>query len=63
MHYYVNSNYFFKEKFGAKVYKLALDGGFSGPHRDKNNQGGCIFCSQGGSGEFAQKKLLSLHQT
>ena len=62
MHYYVNSNYFFKEKFGAKVYKLALDGGFSCPHRDKNNQGGCIFCSQGGSGEFAQKKLLTIDE-
>ena len=51
-----------REKFGEKVYKLALDGGFSCPHRDKNNQGGCIFCSQGGSGEFAQKKLLTIDE-
>lgn len=42
----------YKEKFGCKVYKLSLDGGFSCPNRDGTlGTGGCIFCT--GSGEFA----------
>lgn len=41
------------EKFGCKVYKLSLDGGFSCPNRDGTlGTGGCIFCT--GSGEFAE---------
>lgn len=44
---------YYKEKFGCKVYKLSLDGGFSCPNRDgKIGTGGCIFCT--GSGEFAE---------
>ena len=44
---------FYVEKFGCKVYKLSLDGGFSCPNRDGTlGTGGCIFCS--GSGEFAE---------
>ncbi|MBE6899784.1 MAG: TIGR01212 family radical SAM protein [Ruminococcaceae bacterium] len=44
-----------REKFGEKVYKLALEGGFSCPNRDgKIGKGGCIFCL-GGSGDFAEK--------
>lgn len=44
-----------REKFGEKVYKLALEGGFSCPNRDgKIGTGGCIFCL-GGSGDFAEK--------
>lgn len=43
----------YKEKFGCKVYKLSLDGGFSCPNRDGTvGYGGCIFCT--GSGEFAE---------
>ena len=43
----------YREKFGCKVYKLALDGGFSCPNRDGTlGTGGCIFCT--GSGEFAE---------
>ena len=43
----------YREKFGCKVYKLSLDGGFSCPNRDGTlGSGGCIFCS--GSGEFAE---------
>lgn len=43
----------YKEKFGCKVYKLSLDGGFSCPNRDGTlGTGGCIFCT--GSGEFAE---------
>ena len=43
----------YREKFGRKVYKLSLDGGFSCPNRDGTlGTGGCIFCT--GSGEFAE---------
>lgn len=43
------------EKFGTKVYKLALDGGFTCPNRDGTlGTRGCIFCL-GGSGDFAEK--------
>ena len=42
----------YREKYGCKVYKLSLDGGFSCPNRDGSlGAGGCIFCT--GSGEFA----------
>ena len=44
-----------KEKFGCKVYKLSLDGGFTCPNRDGTvSTGGCIFCSALGGGEFAE---------
>lgn len=44
---------YYREKFGCRVYKLSLDGGFSCPNRDgKIGTGGCIFCT--GSGEFAE---------
>ena len=43
-----------RERFGCKVYKLALNAGMTCPNRDgKVGYGGCIFCSEGGSGEFA----------
>ena len=42
------------EKFGCKVYKLSIDGGFSCPNRDgRVGTGGCIFCNETGSGDFA----------
>lgn len=52
---YINDlNSYLKEKFGHKVYKLALNGRMTCPNRDgTNGNKGCIFCSQGGSGEFA----------
>ena len=44
---------YYKEKFGCKVYKLSLDGGFTCPNRDGCvGTDGCIFCT--GSGEFAE---------
>ena len=44
---------YYQEKFGCKVYKLSLDGGFTCPNRDGTlGTGGCIFCT--GSGEFAE---------
>ena len=45
-----------KEKFGTKVYRLSLSTGCSCPNRDgRAGRGGCSFCSEGGSGEFATK--------
>jgi len=53
---YKTVNEYYKEKFGCKVYKLTIDGGFSCPNRDpETGKGGCIFCSGLGSGEFAER--------
>ena len=52
---YKTANDYYKEKFGCKVYKLSLDGGFTCPNRDGSvSTGGCIFCSSMGGGEFAE---------
>ena len=59
-HYY-SLNRYLRETFGEKVYKLALDGGMSCPNRDGTlGSGGCIFCSAGGSGDFAQGRCASV---
>ena len=51
---YTTLNNYLKEIFGEKVYKIALNGGFTCPNRDgKVGTRGCIFCSKGGSGDFA----------
>ena len=51
---YRSANDYYKEKYGCKVYKLSLDGGFTCPNRDgRVSTGGCIFCSSLGGGEFA----------
>lgn len=43
-----------KSRFGQKVYKIALDGRMTCPNRDGTlGTRGCIFCSEGGSGDFA----------
>ena len=56
MEYYALNRYLL-DTFGEKVYKIALDGGFTCPNRDgTKGTGGCIFCSGAGSGEFAGKK-------
>lgn len=58
---YTTLNNYLKNKFGCKVYKLAIDGGFTCPNRDGTiGTRGCIFCSNGGSGEFAQNRNLSV---
>lgn len=60
---YNNANSFFREKFGTKIIKIALDGGFTCPNRDgKLSYGGCIFCSEKGSGDFAGNRLNSIEQ-
>ena len=47
-------NAYLRDRFGCKVYKISLNGGFTCPNRDgKIDTRGCIFCSAGGSGEFA----------
>lgn len=52
---------FLKNYFGEKVYKVSLDGGFTCPNRDGTiGNGGCIFCSEGGSGDFACDRSLSI---
>lgn len=50
-----------RRTFGCKVYKIALNGGFTCPNRDgRIGTEGCIFCSKGGSGEFAAEASLSV---
>lgn len=52
---YTTANEYYKRKYGCKVYKLSLDGGFTCPNRDGSiATGGCIFCSSLGGGEFAE---------
>ncbi|MCT4542071.1 MAG: TIGR01212 family radical SAM protein [Vallitalea sp.] len=59
---YYSLNYYLKELYGEKIYKIALDGGFTCPNRDgKIDTRGCIFCSSGGSGDFASSKSLSIY--
>ncbi len=54
-------NDYLLDNFGCKVYKIALNGGFSCPNRDGTaGIGGCIFCSEGGSGEFAGDPALGI---
>lgn len=51
---YYSLDKYLKTTFGTKVYKLSLNGGMTCPNRDGTlGQRGCIFCSAGGSGEFA----------
>ena len=55
--YYNSFNYAMRRRFGCKVYKLALDGGFTCPNRYRTlGVGGCIFCGGEGSGDFAQRR-------
>lgn len=59
---YYSLNCYLREKFNCKVYKISLDAGFSCPNRDgKINTGGCIFCSERGSGDYAGNSELSIH--
>lgn len=60
MHYY-SLNEYLNKTFGGKVYKIALSGGMTCPNRDGTlDSRGCIFCSGGGSGEFAADTSLSV---
>lgn len=58
---YTTLNSYLKEKFGCKIYKISLDCGFTCPNRDGTlGYGGCIFCSEGGSGDFAESRALGV---
>ncbi len=58
---YYSLNRYLKDTFGQKVYKIALDGGFTCPNRDGTlDTRGCIFCSGQGSGEFAGDRHESI---
>ncbi len=60
---YHSLDYELKKRFGEKVYRLTLNGGMSCPNRDGHiGHGGCIFCSSGGSGDFAADPTLSVRQ-
>ena len=55
---YITLSEHYRRRFGCKVYKLSLQSGCSCPNRDGNiGFGGCIFCSEGGSGDFAAPLL------
>lgn len=58
---YYSLDYYLKQTFGQKVYKLSLDGGMTCPNRDGTlGSDGCIFCSAGGSGDFAAPRAVSV---
>ncbi len=57
-----NLDFYLKNYFGEKVYKVSLDGGFTCPNRDgKLSFEACIFCSESGSGEFAGDRRQNIH--
>lgn len=56
-------NDYLREKYGCKVYKIALNANVTCPNRDGTiGNRGCIFCSQGGSGEFAPDKNIPIKE-
>lgn len=60
---YYSFNRYLRERFGCKVYKISINGGFTCPNRDGTlGTRGCIFCSAGGSGDFAESPELSITQ-
>ena len=58
---YYSFNQYLKDTFGCKVYKISINAGFACPNRDGTlGTRGCIFCSKGGSGDFAESSTLSV---
>lgn len=58
---YFSLNEYCKQTFGDKVYRLSLNGGMTCPNRDGTlGYGGCIFCSEGGAGDFAASYDVSI---
>ncbi|MCM1114607.1 MAG: TIGR01212 family radical SAM protein [Clostridium sp.] len=58
---YLSLNHYLRSTFGCKVYKLSLNAGFTCPNRDGTlDTRGCIFCSKGGSGDFAENANCSI---
>ena len=57
---YYSLDAYCKNTYGEKLYKIAINAGLSCPNRDGIiGHGGCIFCSEGGSGDFAASAALS----
>ena len=60
---YKTLNTYYRETFGCKVYKLAIDSGLTCPNRDGSlGTRGCIFCSASGGGEFAESACGSVRE-
>lgn len=58
---YYSFNRYLRDTFGDKVYKISINAGFTCPNRDGTlGTRGCIFCSEGGSGDFAESAALSV---
>ena len=58
---YYSLDYYLKNTYGEKLYKISLNGGMTCPNRDGTlDHRGCIFCSRGGSGDFATSHNLSV---
>lgn len=63
MTHYYSLNEYCRNEFGHKLYKLSLDGGMTCPNRDGTvGTGGCIFCSEEGSGDFAERRCGDIAQ-
>ena len=62
---YNNLATYLREKYGTKVSKICIDGGFGCPNRDGTcGTGGCIYCGERGAGEHIDLTLsISCHQT
>ena len=59
---YHTFNEHLRERFGGKIFKVSLDAGFTCPNRDGTlGRGGCVYCSERGSGDFAGDQGLSIH--
>ena len=59
---YNSVNDYLKNEFGRKMVKLSIDAGFTCPNRDGSKAfGGCLFCSEGGSGELASNAASGAH--
>ena len=60
---YYSLNRYCRDTFGEKLYKLSLDGGMTCPNRDGTLSSlGCLYCSAGGSGDFAADRSLSIKE-
>lgn len=60
---YHTLDYFYKQKFGSKVFKVSLNAGFSCPNLDgTKGTGGCIYCSKDGSGDYAGNPCVPIKQ-
>ncbi|MBQ8131855.1 MAG: TIGR01212 family radical SAM protein, partial [Bacilli bacterium] len=60
---YHTLNYFYKNKFNSKIFKVSLNAGFTCPNIDGTvGFGGCIYCSKSGSGEFAGNPLEDIEK-